>query len=244
MPKRFIRELGILGPKCVETDGFKIEPKEGKPEMNVSLAGPRDSPWEGGLFQLHVHCPADYPMKPPKVKFTTKIWHPNVGQNGDICLDLLQGQWSPALTIERLLLSIASLLTDPNPDSPMNSDAAQLYKKNRKAYDDKVREQCKKFKNKGAEAYSGDQAPKDAPAKASPTKEPEEPKAEKASPKKGSPAKAEAKAKAKAKAKAEPKAKAKASPKAGAKRKRDEDVIDLEASPPPLKRGASSSSYV
>merc|ERR1719440_392121 len=115
-------------------------------------------------------------MKPPRVKFVTKIWHPNVGGNGDICLDLLQNMWSPALTIERLLLSIASLLTDPNPDSPMNSDAAQLYKKNRKAYDEKVREQCKKFKNKEPEE------PKASPAK----------KAEKASPTKGSPAKAEA----------------------------------------------------
>ena len=87
------------------------------------------------VFKLSLTCPKEYPMKPPKVKFISKIWHPNVGGNGDICLDVLQNMWSPALNLEQLILSIASLLTDPNPDSPMNGEAASLFKKSRDQYD-------------------------------------------------------------------------------------------------------------
>ena len=63
--------------------------------------GPSDSPFQGGVFFLNIHFPADYPFKPPKVSFTTRIYHPNVNSNGSICLDILNAQWSPALTISK-----------------------------------------------------------------------------------------------------------------------------------------------
>jgi len=66
-----------------------------------TIMGPKDSPYEGGIFFLNIHFPTDYPFKPPKVQFTTKIYHCNVNNNGSICLDILQSQWSPALTISK-----------------------------------------------------------------------------------------------------------------------------------------------
>ena len=83
-----------------------------------TIMGPKDSPYENGIFFLNINFPTDYPFKPPKVQFTTKIYHCNVNSNGSICLDILQSQWSPALTISKVLLSVCSLLTDPNPDDP------------------------------------------------------------------------------------------------------------------------------
>ena len=80
-----------------------------------TIMGPKDSPYENGIFFLNINFPTDYPFKPPKVQFTTKIYHCNVNNNGSICLDILQSQWSPALTISKVLLSVCSLLTDPNP---------------------------------------------------------------------------------------------------------------------------------
>jgi len=73
--------------------------------------GPPDSPYEGGVFFLDINFPQDYPFKPPNVRFTTKIYHCNVNDQGGICLDILKGEWSPALTISKVLLSICSLLT-------------------------------------------------------------------------------------------------------------------------------------
>lgn len=90
--------------------------------------GPEDSPYQGGVFFLNIHFPPDYPFKPPKVSFTTKIYHPNINSNGSICLDILKDQWSPALTISKVLLSISSLLTDANPDDPLVPEIATIYK--------------------------------------------------------------------------------------------------------------------
>lgn len=108
---------------------------------SAQIMGPKDTPFEGGVFNLDINFGTDYPFKPPKVRFTTKIFHPNVSEDGSICLDILrQDQWSPALSIPKLLLSICSLLEDPNPDDPLRSDAAKLYKNDRPAYDSRVRE--------------------------------------------------------------------------------------------------------
>lgn len=64
--------------------------------------GPPESPYQGGVFFLTIHFPTDYPFKPPKVAFTTRIYHPNINSNGSICLDILRSQWSPALTISKV----------------------------------------------------------------------------------------------------------------------------------------------
>jgi ubiquitin-conjugating enzyme E2 D/E len=103
------------------------------------LIGPADSPFVGGIFKLSILFPTDYPFKPPKVNFITKIYHPNINSSGLICLDILKDQWSPALTISKVLLSILSLLTDPNPKDPLDPEVAQHYLSNRASYDEKAR---------------------------------------------------------------------------------------------------------
>uniref|UniRef100_A0A8C5I5F7 E2 ubiquitin-conjugating enzyme n=1 Tax=Gouania willdenowi TaxID=441366 RepID=A0A8C5I5F7_GOUWI len=67
----------------------------------ATIMGPNDSPYQSGVFFLTIHFPTDYPFKPPKVAFTTRIYHPNINSNGSICLDILRSQWSPALTISK-----------------------------------------------------------------------------------------------------------------------------------------------
>ena len=100
----------------------------------ATLMGPSDSPFEGGVFFLNIKFPSDYPFKPPKIMFSTKIYHPNINPGGGICLDILKDQCSPALTISKVLLSICSLLTDPNPDDPLVPEIADIYVKNREQY--------------------------------------------------------------------------------------------------------------
>lgn len=111
----------------------------------ATIMGPDDSPYAGGVFFLDIHFPADYPFKPPKVHFTTRIYHCNINSNGGICLDILKDQWSPALTISKVLLSICSLLTDPNPDDPLVPDIAQLLKSDRARHDSTAREWTSKY---------------------------------------------------------------------------------------------------
>ena len=108
-------------------------------EWEASIIGPSNSPYAGGVFKLIVTFNEKYPFKPPKIKFKTKIYHPNINSNGSICLDILNTNWSPALTIIKVLLSISSLLTDPNPKDPLYKDAAILYMNNRVEYNKKAR---------------------------------------------------------------------------------------------------------
>ncbi len=100
---------------------------------SAQILGPEDSPYYGGVFNLQIHFPTEYPFKPPKINFKTNIYHPNI-MNGNICLDILKDQWSPALTISKVLLSLCSLLNDPNPDDPLDIDIAKQYKDNKSEF--------------------------------------------------------------------------------------------------------------
>jgi len=104
------------------------------------IFGPADSPFQGGVFRLYIRFPSEYPFKPPIITFKTKIYHPNINAAGGICLDILKQQWSPALSISKVLLSILSLLTDANPRDPLVPEIAKLYESDRAAYDAKARE--------------------------------------------------------------------------------------------------------
>jgi len=98
------------------------------------IIGAVGTAYEGGVYRLRINFPKDYPFHPPVVKFVTKVFHPNIHENGEICLDILKNHWSPAYTISQTLLSIVSLLSDPNPEDPLNTDAAHLYKTDRYQY--------------------------------------------------------------------------------------------------------------
>lgn len=105
----------------------------------ATVFGPDDSPWEGGIFCLRITFSEHYPEKPPRVRFTSDMFHPNVYSDGNICLDIIQDQWSPCHSVSTILTSIQSLLTDPNCASPANPEAASLYVQNRTEYNKKVR---------------------------------------------------------------------------------------------------------
>lgn len=80
----------------------------------------------------------EYPNKPPVVTFVSTMFHPNIYANGSICLDILQNKWSPIYDVSAILTSIQSLLSDPNPNSPANAEAARLFVENKREYTDRV----------------------------------------------------------------------------------------------------------
>ena len=112
---------------------------------SASIVGPEASPYEGGIFELDIFFPQSFPFKPPRVKFKTKIYHCNISKSGSICLDLLKGEWSPVLTVNKLLLSILTLLTDPNPSDPLVPEIARLYERKRVEHDQNAREWTSKY---------------------------------------------------------------------------------------------------
>jgi ubiquitin-conjugating enzyme E2 D len=103
------------------------------------IMGPSETPYAGGLFRLKILFPENYPFKCPTIHFVNKIYHPNINSAGVICLDILKTNWSPALTISKVLLSICSLLTDPNPNDPLMPAIADQYVKNRGEYEETAR---------------------------------------------------------------------------------------------------------
>ena len=104
------------------------------------IFGPDDTIWEGGIFQLKMTFDENYPIRPPKVIFTTEMFHPNIFKDGNICLDILKQNWSPTYDVMAILSSIQLLLNEPNPASPANGEAAELFLRNKREYDRRVKE--------------------------------------------------------------------------------------------------------
>jgi len=111
----------------------------------ATIAGPADTPYEGGIFHLNLQFSEQYPFRPPKVHFLTKIYHPNISPDGDICLDILQDKWSAALSVRTILLSICSLINQPNPDDPLVSEIANLYREDRDRYIEMARKWTREY---------------------------------------------------------------------------------------------------
>ena len=122
-------------------------------KWSVVIFGPTDTIYEGGFFRAIMTFPEDYPNSPPQMQFTTKMWHPNIYQDGKVCISILhppgtdkfneqekaEERWRPSLGAEEILLSVISMLNDPNPNSPANIDAAVMFRNNREEYNNKVR---------------------------------------------------------------------------------------------------------
>ncbi|KIW05408.1 uncharacterized protein PV09_03921 [Verruconis gallopava] len=107
-----------------------------------AIPGKEKTIWEGGQFKLQITFPDEYPTKPPKCKFVPPLFHPNVYPSGTVCLSILNEDegWRPAITIKEILLGIQSLLNEPNPESPAQADAYNLFKKDKVAYERKIKQ--------------------------------------------------------------------------------------------------------
>ena len=137
----------VAGPQS-ETNFFKWE---------CLIMGPIDTPYEFGIFPATLTFPKDYPMSPPKMEFhTIKLFHPNIYDNGKVCISILHApgndplgyeqaneRWSPVQNVEKILISVVSMLADPNPESAANVDAAVMFRDNRKEFDNRARKSAR-----------------------------------------------------------------------------------------------------
>lgn len=116
--------------------------------FKINILGPNSSPYEGALFELELEIPDRYPFVPPRLKFITSVYHPNIDNQGRICMDLLKmppnGGWKPTISLENLIVAVQSLLGNPNPDDPLMIDIAEEYRFSRKEFERKARQFAEK----------------------------------------------------------------------------------------------------
>ena len=141
----FTKRINLEIKSLKDCPMVSAEPQEDNLRIwNATIQGPIDTPYEGGIFKLQIKLPERYPFVAPKVKFLTKIFHPNIDEN-EICIDFLEDKWSPVLNISKILLSISSMLIDPNPESALNDEAAELYENDIDKYNETIRDYVKQF---------------------------------------------------------------------------------------------------
>jgi ubiquitin-conjugating enzyme E2 N len=141
---RIAREIKLLATN--PPSGVSAIPHpENNRHFDAFILGPVGSPFENGVFKLEIFLPENYPISPPKVRFLTKIYHPNIDKLGRICISILNKEWSPALSISSLLVSIQSLLSDPNPTDPLDTQIADQWTKHRSEAEAIAREWTQKY---------------------------------------------------------------------------------------------------
>ena len=141
---RIERELADLSTNTIQNISATAKSAD-KKLWDGMIIGPEHTPYSGGIFNLAISIGPEYPYKPPTITFKNKIYHPNINEEGTICLDILKDQWSPALTISKVLLSISSLLEKPNPYDPLSPEIARLYLSDIKSFNKKARKYTEKY---------------------------------------------------------------------------------------------------
>ncbi len=99
------------------------------------IFGPSDSMYEGGIFHISIIFPITYPYKPPEIRFETKIYHPKINSSGAVGLSILNDKWAPNFCVASVLLTIWSMLNDPNPNDPMDSTIADMLQNNKEEFE-------------------------------------------------------------------------------------------------------------
>ena len=140
---RVNKELKDLRKEPLEGIHLEVNESDLK-KWKGTILGPEGTPYHGYELRVKITLKDNYPLEAPSVSFEHPVYHPNVGGSGNICLDILQNQWAPTLTLGKVMLSLSSLLSDPNPSSPLNSQAANFYRSNRQQYDEEVKKMCEK----------------------------------------------------------------------------------------------------
>ncbi|KAF5274109.1 hypothetical protein FQR65_LT04507 [Abscondita terminalis] len=140
--QRLLKELAKISQ--APPKGIALSAKDDK--LNVfeaNILGPENTPYENGRFYLELLVPENYPFSPPSIKFLTKVYHPNIDDNGRICLDLMKmppkGSWKPTIGLEGMLIAIRMLLESPNPDDPLMTNIAEEFKNNKEEFIKKAR---------------------------------------------------------------------------------------------------------
>lgn len=135
--------------------GFFAKPEK-SPDGSLDLTnwkagipGKKNTPWEEGIFPVTINFPAEYPSKPPKVKFPQGFYHPNVYPSGTVCLSILNEEqdWRPGVNLTDIVLGVQDLLSNPNPDSPAQEPAWKTFTKDKSLYESKVKEQARRYQN-------------------------------------------------------------------------------------------------
>lgn len=149
--RRMKRELELLS-RGGAAPGIAAWPRDEGDRLDVldaEIRGASDTPYEGGIFRLEVVIPAEYPLKPPRVRFVTKIYHPNIDSQGRICLDSLnmppKGAWKPSLNVSTLLTTIQALMSEPNGDDGLMVEITEEFRRRPEVFRNKARECTRKY---------------------------------------------------------------------------------------------------
>uniref|UniRef100_A0A8H7TJP3 UBC core domain-containing protein n=1 Tax=Bionectria ochroleuca TaxID=29856 RepID=A0A8H7TJP3_BIOOC len=152
-----VRHLGIPIPSPMRPRALTDTSRWNRQEFFVRFKGPAETPFEGGLWKVHVELPDTYPYKSPSIGFVNRIFHPNIDElSGSVCLDVINQTWSPMFDMINIFeVFLPQLLRYPNPTDPLNGEAAALLIREPKNYEIKVKEYVQKYANKDAADDAG-----------------------------------------------------------------------------------------
>ncbi|ODV88399.1 hypothetical protein CANCADRAFT_146055 [Tortispora caseinolytica NRRL Y-17796] len=148
--RRIAKEIEDVKSDKASGVTLKILDERDLSHLKGTFKGPPGTPFEGGTYVIDIQVPNEYPFKPPKMKFETKVYHPNISsQTGAICLDILKDAWSPVLTLKSSMISLQSLLQSAEPTDPQDAEVANIYLNDRKRYDETARQWAQMYAGAG-----------------------------------------------------------------------------------------------